>query len=235
MAELPVSATAMAAVTLSSIAYTEGPAAGSGKQKAAILEELVNIGLHSDGPWSLVWGPSVCGGILALVAVNQSGSRFALSLRGRILTDSWSMLNGLLQHADPLSQTEWHYPRSSEITIAGGFAHIFHHPVAMTDPVTGWNLVDFLRSALKQSNAELLVTGHSLGGTLAAMAALWLHDQLPRAGGPENVRIVPHVFAAPTARNNCLAERYDAVLPESLPYLNTLRPIPPGSRRISRL
>src|SRR5258708_20756957 len=152
MAELPVSATAMAAVTLSSIAYTEGAADGSAKQKAAILEELVHIGLPSDGPWSLVWGPSVCGGILALVAVNQSGSRFALSLRGRILTDSWSMLNGLLQHADPLSQTEWHYPRSSEIMIAGGVAERLYQSVAMTDPVTGWELVGVVWSATEQSN-----------------------------------------------------------------------------------
>lgn len=235
MAELPVSTAAMAAVTLSSIAYTEGPTDGSAKQKAAILEELENIGLHSDGPWSLIWGPSVCGGVLALVAVNQSGSRFALSIRGRILTDSWSMLHGLLQHADPLSQREWHYPRSSEIMIAGGFTESFHSVMAMTDPVTGWCLLDFLRSALKQSNAELLVTGHSLGGTLASMAALWLHDQLPRAGGPENVRIVPHVFAAPTAGNKAFADRYDEVFPESFRYVNPIDPIPMVYGGISHL
>jgi len=233
----------MAAVTLSSIAYTEGRGDGSARQKAAILEELENIGLHSDGPWSLVWGPSVCGGVLALAAVNQSGSQFAVSIRGRILTDSWSMLNGLLQHADPLSQTEWHYPRSSDIMIAGGFAESFHNIMAMTDPLTGWSLLDFLRSSLKQTtkqstkqaNAELLVTGHSLGGTMAAMAALWLHDQLPRAGGPENVRIVPHVFAAPTAGNKAFADRYDAVFPESFRYVNPIDPIPMVYGGISHL
>jgi acetyl esterase/lipase len=46
-----------------------------------------------------------------------------------------------------------------------------------------------------------MVTGHSLGGALAAVAATWLFDQLPRAGQAQDVTITPYTFAAPSVGN----------------------------------
>ncbi|MBZ5520851.1 MAG: lipase family protein [Acidobacteriia bacterium] len=235
MAGLPEGTTAISAVTLSAIAYADGATDGSSKQKSSIVEDLKSVGPLAEGPWSLVWGPAASGGNMALVAINSRSSRYALSLRGEVRSDPWASLQSLLHEADPLSQSDWHYPLNSEIRIAACFAEALRNLIAMTDPATGWSLLDFLRKTMTGSRGELMVTGHGLGGTLATMAALWLHDQMPKGGGPGNVKILPITFAAPTAGNQAFANRFDETFSDSVRYVNGNDPIPMAYAGIARL
>lgn len=226
MAELPEGATAMTAVTLSAIAYADGATDGSSRQKNSIVVELARIAPQAEGPWSLIWGPASSGGNLAMVVVNDAGSRHVLVLRGQVRPEPWASLQALLHESDPLSQSEWHYPLHGQIRIAACFAEALRNLIAMTDPVTGWSLLDFLRKTLSGPHSELLVSGHGLGGTLATLAALWLHDQLPKGGGPARTGILPITFASPSAGNQAFADRYDEVFPGSFRFVNGKDPVP---------
>jgi pimeloyl-ACP methyl ester carboxylesterase len=164
------------------------------------------------------------------VAINAARNRIAVAIRGTVSEDSWSMLWSILQDADPIVQDNWRYPISSTVKVAGGFDDGLENIIAMTDPAT-----DFLRKTLAATQAELIVTGHSLGGALATMVALWLQDQLPKGGGPSNVRITPYTFAAPTAGNQAFANLYDAKFPNSSRYVNSRDLVPMGYANIATM
>lgn len=236
MSTVPTNTTAFAAINLASISYTDETQDGSPQQKTDIITALRNIAPQAWGPWSLIWGPGTNNGNLVYVAVNAARNRVAVAIRGTVSEDSWSMLWSILQDADPLIQDNWRYPLSSAgVKVAGGFDDGLENIIAMTDPATDWSLLDFLRKTLASSQAELIVTGHSLGGALATMVALWLQDQLPKGGGPSNVRITPYTFAAPTAGNQAFANLYDAKFPNSSRYVNSRDLVPMGYANIAAM
>ena len=65
---------------------------------------------------------------------------------------------------------------------------------------------------------DVVVTGHSKGGALASMVALWLRellvtpDAVERWDGGRGARVACYAFAAPTPGNAAFADRIDAVL-----------------------
>jgi hypothetical protein len=72
----------------------------------------------------------------------------------------------------------------------------------------------------------LVVTGHSLGGCLATVAAPWLRVAL--AAKNVNVPIVPATFAAPTAGNAAFTDYLASNFPYAPRYYNTLDMVPYG-------
>jgi hypothetical protein len=236
MSPVPTDSTAFAAVNLSSIAYTDETLDGSPQQKQDIAKALQGLGPQAQGPWSLIWGPGTNSGNLVYVAVNNAADRIAVAVRGTVSEDSWSMLEDILEDGDGFGQDDWRYPYSSAgVKVAAGFDEGLENIIAMTDPATDWSLLDFLRKTFLNSKVELMVTGHSLGGALATMVALWLQDQLPKGGGPSNVRMAPYTFAAPTAGNQAFANLYDARFPNSVRYVNSLDLVPMGYSDIATL
>ncbi len=236
MSTVPTNSTAFAAITLSSISYTDETQDGSPQQKTDIIAALGNVAPQALGPWSLIWGPGTNNGNLVYVAINAALNRVAVAIRGTVSEDSWSMLWSILQDSDPIVQDNWRYPISNAgVKVAGGFDDGLENIIAMTDPATDWSLLDFLRKTLASTQAELIVTGHSLGGALATMVALWLQDQLPKGGGPVNVRITPYTFAAPTAGNQAFANLYDAKFPNSSRYVNSRDLVPMGYANIAAM
>jgi triacylglycerol lipase len=227
MVDQATSTTPFAAITLSIIAYEDETLDGSPKQKKDIIEALSHTTIGAQGPWSLLWGPATNGGNLVYVALNSAKNRYGLAIRGTVTETSWSMFDDIQEDLGVLDQDDWLYPQSAAgLKIASGFDTGLDNILAVTDPVTDWSLLDFLRKAIRDAPGELLVTGHSLGGTLATVAALWLQDQLPKGGGPRDLKIIPITFAAPTAGNQAFAEHYDKTFPNSLRYVNTLDLIP---------
>lgn len=77
----------------------------------------------------------------------------------------------------------------------------------------------------KPANAKVttVVTGHSLGGCLASIVAMWIRTlPLPNCQGT----IQPITFAAPTAGNGNFAKYYNELFPSARRFQNTLDVIP---------
>jgi hypothetical protein len=85
---------------------------------------------------------------------------------------------------------------------------------------SGLDLLTFLADEAHAAGEPLdvVVTGHSKGGALAAVVALWLRellvspDPVERWDGGRGARVACHAFAAPTPGNAAFAVRIDAVL-----------------------
>lgn len=85
---------------------------------------------------------------------------------------------------------------------------------------SGYDLLSFLAHEAQAAGGplEVVVTGHSKGGALASVVALWLRERLAspdpaeRWDGGHGAQVVCWAFAAPTPGNAAFAERIDRVL-----------------------
>jgi triacylglycerol lipase len=82
----------------------------------------------------------------------------------------------------------------------------------------------FLDASRLPSVAEIIVTGHSLGGALATVFAPWLHYQLSSTAKTTNIKV--YTFAAPTAGNQAFANMYNSKFSQSFRYHNDIDVIP---------
>jgi hypothetical protein len=97
---------------------------------------------------------------------------------------------------------------------------------------TGLDLLTFLgaEARVAADPLDVTVTGHSKGGALAPVLALWLRELQAAADGPpwdagRGARVSCHAFAAPTPGNAALAERVDRVLGADHHHLRNLRDV----------
>jgi hypothetical protein len=91
--------------------------------------------------------------------------------------------------------------------------------ISATDHSLGLSMLDFLRKNLRPANKPVMVAGHSLGGALASVAAVWLADQIGKDGGPAPT-MVPFTFAAPTISDQKFAELYAKMCPTAYHCVN---------------
>jgi hypothetical protein len=223
-----------AAMSLATIAYDE-EGGTLAQQKAAMAADLATLPAAAEGPWSLVWGPAANDGILAFVALNAPRSRYAVAIRGSLSdVDAPGFIANWFDDFDALAQVPWLYPQSvTGALISSGMNSALSALIAATDPATDLTMIDHLRAALAGTGAQLMVTGHSLGGALTSLVAPWLYDQLPRTGTVTGVAITPHTFAAPTAGNAAFARYYDHIFPGAYRCVNTLDVVPMGYADVS--
>lgn len=209
-----------AAMSLAAITYISE--SNQSQQKAQMSAALSQVPTAAGGPWTLQWGPSNNAGNLVFVALDSSKTVYAVAIRGTVQDDVTGFFTDLLEDLDTLSQVPWLYPQTvTGAQIAAGTNIALAQVIAMTDPVTDLGLLDYLRSVLSSSN-QLIVTGHSLGGTLTSVVAPWLADQLPKAGNTGTVAITPYTFAAPSAGNQAFVDNYTKLFPNSYRGVNTL-------------
>jgi hypothetical protein len=98
---------------------------------------------------------------------------------------------------------------------------------------SGLDLLTFLADEAHAAGEPLdvVVTGHSKGGALAAVVALWLRDLLvspdavERWDGGRGARVACHAFAAPTPGNAAFADRIDAVLGSDHRHLRNMNDV----------
>jgi hypothetical protein len=163
----------------------------------------------ANGPWTLRWGPAVNDGILGYVAQGADGT-YALSFRGTDVDGSISgSFQNVLADANGFFLIPWLYPQQSgaPLQISAGINGALALAIGLTDPATSVSLLDYLRGVAKAGTLDLMVTGHSLGGALAIVAAAWLNDQLPKVQ-TLSFSLWPHTFAAPTMWNAAFAANF---------------------------
>jgi hypothetical protein len=200
----------LAAANLAEIAYIDE--GDENDQKTAMIAALDALGADANGPWTLRWGPATNDGVLALVAQGADGS-YALAFRGSLLDDDApGFFENWLADLSSLTMVPWMYPQSSQAYVSSGMNGALSLAVALTDPSSDASLVDYLRGVASASGGtlDLAVTGHSLGGALAALGSVWLADQLPKAQGV-TAQIVPFTFAAPTVGDGNFAQLFDSL------------------------
>lgn len=209
-----------AAMSLAAITYLSET--DPSQQKSLMSTALSELPAAAGGPWTLEWGPANNAGNLVFVALNSSKNVYAVAVRGTVQDDVTGFFTDILEDLDALSLVPWLYPQTvTGAQIASGTNIALAQVIAMTDPVTDLGLLDYLRSVISGSDAQVIVTGHSLGGTLTSVVAPWIADQLPKAGNTGTVVVTPYTFAAPSAGNQAFVDYYTKLFPNSYRAVNT--------------
>ena len=186
-----------------------------------------------DGHWQCTWGPAldpVQANLVYVATYYQAGLPVALVvvIRGTDLTDDvWGDLWEAFEDLSVAFQTPLPWLVDPNIMIAEGTLGALDTLMGLTS--NGQNLLSYLLTTLGNpinQNPVLIVTGHSLGGCMASVAAPWLKVSLNGSG--INNPIVPVTFAAPTAGNAGFADYYTKQFPYCPRYYNDLDVVPRG-------
>ena len=178
----------------------------------AINSQLANPALATSAEWSAVWvGLTQDRANLAYIAQNTTQNAFAVCLRG-------TQFNSLVDLAEDLNVAS-----VAEFTAAPAFDQpllVSQGSMQAFTEITNacfiparTNLLQALQAMLQNapSNPTLYITGHSLGGAMATMVALYLAAQSWSNAPTFGV----YTFAAPTAGLQAFADCYDAVFPSN--------------------
>ena len=192
------------------------------------------------GVWRCLWGPAQDSdeANLAFVAgyypdPNLAPQFICVAIRGTDVDagDIWGVLEQIWEDLDATDPQPMPWALDDPARIASGTLDglaIIQDltPPPPPPPANPQTLTQFLTTFFAQSanaNVTTVVTGHSLGGCLASIVAMWIRVLLlPTYQGT----IQPITFAAPTAGNCDFGKYYDALFPQARRFQNTLDVIP---------
>ena len=174
--------------------------------------------------WKVVWGPAVYQSMMtATLGVFAQGSRspdntiymaqsmtsknkYVVAIAGTV-NESW--YDWLALDADIIRTIDWPYGDSSmksgwisEGTF-NGLTTLQAVTPTLPGPQKGKSILKALHDIMKNATdkTQIYITGHSLGGALSAVVALWLKD-CQVLWDPNNIAsIIPHSSAGPTPGN----------------------------------
>jgi hypothetical protein len=218
--------TKRAAAQAAIIAYTDE--SNAAQQRADMAAALAALPADSNGPMTLVWGPTSNNGVLLYAARAADGS-LVVAFRGTISSGgAIDVVSNLVDDMLGISLVPWQYPLSAAARVTWGMNTALAMASAATDPQASTTLLDFLRNYLTTNGSvPIMMAGHSLGGALANTAAVWLVDQLPRAGGPKTApAVVPFTFAAPTVSDSAFAKLFAQACPVAYHCVNSVDVVP---------
>jgi len=194
----------------------------------AINSQLSNAALATTAEWQAVWvGLAQDRANLAYIAQNTSQNAFAVCIRG-------TLFNSLIDLAEDLNvgsvaQFTAGPAYGSPVLVSQGamqaFTEITNAYYIPDSTPDGTNLLQALVTLLGSApaNPTLYITGHSLGGAMATMVALYLAAQTWTNPPAFSV----YTFAAPTAGLLEFAEYYDSVFAtNSFRYYNVWDLVP---------
>lgn len=187
---------------------------------------------NPEGGWSCPWGPALNKdqSNLAFVAVYATAGTpilASLVIRGTDVQplEGWGAIQQIWEDIDVAHQVPLPWAADTPPRIAQGTLEGLHMLESLSS--NGKSLLDFLQGFLgdpANRSPALAVTGHSLGGCLASVAAPWLRYALGQAG--LSPPIFPVTFAAPSAGNADFASLLASLFPASLRCYNTLDIVP---------
>ena len=199
------------------ISSTERPSGESVEQQEqrilnGINGQLANTALPTGGEWQAVWiGLTQDRANLAYIAQNTSQNAFAVSLRG-------TQFNSLIDLSEDLN-----VGAVAEFTVATGATEsllvslgsmkAFTEVISATYVPNRTTLLQALIMLIENApeSPTLYITGHSLGGAMATMVALYLSAQT----WSNQPAFAVYTFAAPTAGLQAFASYFDLVFPDN--------------------
>src|SRR6266480_2582838 len=201
-------------ITLSSLSYmNSSPLPGETiEQQEARMRTDIDAALVESGysNWHVVWGPGLSDdrGNMMYVAGESDTQRMAVAVRGtewefwlNWIEDFASVLP-LVPYTDVLPGVSTGSPQIAVGTQIG--LQLLLGIQADTLDGQTIDLATFLTQA--GESAQILVTGHSLGGCLASVLAPSIAYRL---GSAENLKV--YTFAAPAAGDDDFADYYNAL------------------------
>lgn len=197
-------------MTLSAIAYAAEDTDPLTTKKA-IENELGKNQYATGNNWQLVWGPGINDGNLMYVAQNKlNTNQYSIVIRGTDWDDCSNWKEDFW-----VSQVKYPYAIGASGTpmVSYGVLCGLHNLQQLTDPCTNQTLEQYLQKLAANSSLELIVTGHSLGGCLASLFLVWLHDTIGQWGiNVNNIQLSGYTFASPTAGNPDFANYFNATV-----------------------
>lgn len=169
--------------------------------------------------WKLVWNPEEVGGNYAYIATD--GNTYALAIRGSMIQFNWAAFdNWIYNDLNVASQKDWPYGNNGgKSKISKGAYEGWLNMNKLTDKTSGKNLLLFLKENV-EGKKPILITGHSLGGNLAAVYASYIRNIFQKDNyAVDNINVI--TFAAPAAGNKAFADDFDASFPNSVRVENT--------------
>ena len=220
---MTVAPEAVPMMTLAALAANAPDARPSGETQArretrmlnGISEQLKTLGIG----WEMSWGGlSVDGANFAYIAVNASAQAAAVVIRGTIFTPI-----DLLEDLDVGTLVEFTAVPPAALTepllvSKGAMAAFTEVMNIVSAPANGHStLLDWLQYLVENQNVQTIyVTGHSLGGCIASMVALFLATN-PAYFSGTSPHIIAYTFAAPTAGLKAFADCYDICVTKAAP------------------
>jgi len=209
MANGPAAFTPENAAVLAAVSYID-PSDQPAQQLADMTTALGTTSLPTAGQWQIVWGPADLGGNLMYIAqvqgagVGERGSQVAVVIRGTI----FDFPTDLLQDTEVATQVPLPFPPpkgfSEKAAISFGASEAWLNLAKMLPSIGGSSVDAFQFLKALPGPVSVLVTGHSLGGQLATVAAVWIAGFLSSAA----VQVI--TFAAPTAGNPDFQSSFDS-------------------------
>lgn len=204
------------------------------------ISSLVERMLPSE---EIVWGPAVhqpnpdfpgakLSDALAFICRNRDSGDFTVVFRGTntISASEWILQDFLVRKTVPWLQIQ-EGPAPLDARVSEGTANAVALRRALV-PIEGGaggdlGLTEALVGILESSEGVcgFHFTGHSLGGLLAPVMALWLVDYLESSGRGdllERLRLDVYGYAAPTAGNKAFAAYLDSRIASNQRYANEL-------------
>jgi Lipase (class 3) len=211
-------------MTLSSIAYAAADSLSYQQIRQAIVQQLTGSSVLG-GNFQLVWLgiSSDWANLMYIVKDTRQAApaRFAVVVRGT----EWDFLNDWKDDFDVIDTHDWPTadPPNPSIYVAQGSwdamqallaatSDVFSMPppaITLPTPMLAFLQAVTLGSA-NDTDVDLYVTGHSLGGAMATAVGLWLADTVSRwALRPHKVNFKTYTFASPTVGNEAFASYYN--------------------------
>ncbi len=212
---------ALIAVTLSAVTYV-GSGSPPAEQRQAMNDALRIDGLPTGDDWKVVWGPATHGGNLAYIARGpdfEDRPQYAYAIRGTGSSPE-DMLEDALDTIG-LFRLPWSSP-TGDARISEGAKLGWRELSRATDD--GVTALEFFHGV--ETGSRILVTGHSLGGTLAKVMALYFRDELST-----RLSIQPITFAAMTVGDRRFADIFTDYFGGDGRYYNCLDIVPMGFQR----
>ncbi|HMW02256.1 MAG: hypothetical protein K1Y36_23000 [Blastocatellia bacterium] len=184
--------------------------------KPALVSQLAIPEYATGGNWSLVWGPCQKDETMFFCVQERTApQRLVLCVRGTDLMDfdNWveDLWVSLVDYPMAGKPFDGH-PKIAKGTLLGlnQLTEMLTaaQPDAWATEGNSGSLFDFLVAQSGAADLEMTVTGHSLGGCLAVMLAVWLTDRLEKA------TVSACTFAAPTPGETELARYTESRLGE---------------------
>lgn len=185
--------------------------------------------------WKIVWDPGEVNGNYAFLA--SDGNSYVLAIRGSLIQFSWAAFdNWIYNDLNVANQKDWTYTNNvTGAKISQGSYDGWQNLNKMTDKKTKKNLWAFLQANVNEKD-QLTITGHSLGGNLAAVYSSYVWKKYKDSGHPkDNINVI--TFAAPAAGNKNFADDFNAKFPNSLRVENIHDMVPkfPVTEKVSDL